>query len=125
MLAVFFGLLATGLAVVGLYGLTSYMVARRRREIGIRMTLGADQRSVVGLLMRDCVKLLAIGLPVGALAAVVAARAAASMLFGIPSGAPALVGAATCLMAVVALAANYIPARRAGRQRPVDALRSE
>ena len=92
LLAAFFGLLATGLAVVGLYGLTSYMVARRRREIGIRMTLGADQRSVVGLLMRDCVRLLAVGLPVGALAAVFAARAAASMLFGIPSGAPALVG---------------------------------
>jgi predicted permease len=125
LLAGFFGLLATGLAVVGLYGLTSYMVARRRREIGIRMTLGADQRSVVGLLMRDCVRLLAVGLPVGARAAVGAARAAGAMRVGIPSGAPALVGAATCLMAVIGLAANYIPARRAGRQRPVDALRSE
>ena len=125
LLAGFFGLLATGLAIVGLYGLTSYMVARRRKEIGIRMALGADQRSAVGLVMRDCVRLLAVGLPVGALAAVVAARAVASMLFGIPSGAPALVVAATCLMAVIGLAANYIPARRAARQRPVDALRSE
>jgi putative ABC transport system permease protein len=125
MLATFFGLLATVLAVVGLYGLTSYMVVRRRKELGIRMALGADQAAVVRLVLRECALLLAVAIPAGAVLAGLAARAASVLLFGVTPGAPGLVALAGVVMAAVGLAANYLPARRAGRLRPVDALRAD
>jgi putative ABC transport system permease protein len=121
----FFGALAVVLAVIGLYGVISYMVARRRNEIGIRMSLGADRRSIVALVLREAFLVLALGLALGIGLALVASRAAGSLLFGLkPNDAVTLI-TATVVLAVIALAASYIPAVRASRLDPLDALRHE
>jgi putative ABC transport system permease protein len=121
----FFGGLALLLAVIGLYGVISYMVARRRNEIGIRMSLGADRASIIGLMLREAMVLLAIGLGIGLALAVGASSAAASLLFGLKGYDPATLAMATALLAGIALAASYIPAVRASRLDPLDALRHE
>jgi putative ABC transport system permease protein len=121
----FFGVLAVLLAVIGLYGVISYMVARRRNEIGIRMSLGADRRSIMALVLRESVLLLSIGLACGVALSLSASRAAASLLFGLkPHDAATLVMAAI-ILAAIALAASYIPALRASKLDPLDALRHE
>jgi predicted permease len=121
----FFGGLAALIAMVGLYGVMSYTVARRRNEIGIRMALGADRREVVRLIMREAGMLLAAGLVVGTLSALAAARAASTLLFGLQPHDPAsLITAAVALAAVAALA-SYLPALRASRLEPTEALREE
>ena len=81
----FFGALAGLLAVIGLYGVMSYTVARRRNEIGIRMALGADRSTVVAMVMREAGALVGVGLAVGVALALVAGRAAGALLFGLPS----------------------------------------
>ena len=125
MLSGFFGLLAGLLATIGLYGVMAYMVERRRNEIGIRIALGADRRTVVAMVMREALTLLAAGLAVGGMAAVGAARWARTLLFGLTPGDPAtLVMAAVALSAVAALA-SYVPAWRASRLEPTAALREE
>ena len=121
----FFGGLAALIAMIGLYGVMSYTVARRRNEIGIRMALGADRREVVRLIMREAGMLLAAGLVIGTLSALAAARAATTLLFGLQPHDPAsLITAAVALAAVAALA-SYVPAVRASRLEPTEALREE
>jgi putative ABC transport system permease protein len=121
----FFGILAVLLAVIGLYGVISYMVARRRNEIGIRMSLGADRRSIIRLVLRESLMLLAIGLTMGVALALGASSAAASLLFGLKAHDTTTLVMATVILAVIALAASYIPALRASRLDPLDALRHE
>jgi putative ABC transport system permease protein len=121
----FFGGLAVLLAVIGLYGVISYMVARRRNEIGIRMSLGADRRSIIALVLRESLLLLAIGLTLGVALALAAWSAASSLLFGLKPHDAATLIMATVILAAIALAASYIPALRASRLDPLDALRHE
>lgn len=125
MLAGAFGLLAGSLAVLGLYGVIAYMVARRRNEIGVRIALGASRERVIGLVLREAVLLLAAGLAIGTLLAVWAGGAAASMLYGLKPRDPVTLGGAVLLLAAVALVASYGPAWRASRLEPMDALRDE
>jgi putative ABC transport system permease protein len=120
-----FGLLAGLLAVLGLYGVISYMVARRRNEIGVRIALGAGRARVIQLVLKEAALLLAAGLAVGAGLALWAGRAATAMLYGLKPYDSATLGGAIGLLAVVALAASYGPAHRASRLEPMDALREE
>jgi putative ABC transport system permease protein len=121
----FFAFLAALLATVGLYGVMSYMVSRRRNEIGIRMALGADRRDVVKMILREAGLLLAIGLSVGTVLALAAAATARSLFFGLQPYDPATFIMAIVLLAAVAIAASYLPARRAARLEPMTALRDE
>jgi len=120
-----FGLLATVLAAIGLYGVMAYMVVRRTREIGIRMALGASRGSVVWLVMREVLLLSAIGVAIGGAGAYAATRLVQKQLFGImPTDALTMVIAATGI-ATVALVSGYLPARRATGIDPMRALRWE
>ena len=121
----FFGSLAALLAATGLYGVISYMVARRTNEIGIRIALGADRRDVVKMILREGGGLLVIGMGVGAVLALAAATTARSMLFELQPYDPTTLGMAIALLATVTLAASYLPARRAARLDPMTALRDE
>jgi putative ABC transport system permease protein len=121
----FFGFLAMVLATVGLYGVISYMVARRRGEIGIRMALGANRGNVLGLVLREAGMLLAVGLLIGTGLAIAAARTTSSMLFGLKPTDPLTIGLSVGLLAVVAMAASFLPAMRAARLEPMLALREE
>jgi predicted permease len=119
------GLIATVLAAVGLYGGIAYAVARRTREIGIRMALGAAPGSVVGMVMRQGLTVAAAGIALGVVMAWLAGRAVASALYGVSALDPlAWIGAITALLMSAALA-NYLPARRASLVDPSIALRSE
>jgi putative ABC transport system permease protein len=120
-----FGLLAASLAVLGLYGVIAYMVARRRNEIGVRIALGATRGRVVGLVLREALLLLAVGLAVGVALAVWAGQAAASLVYGIKPRDPLILAGGVALLAIVAMAASYGPASRASRLLPMDALREE
>jgi predicted permease len=121
----FFGGLAALIAMIGLYGVMSYSVMRRRNEIGIRMALGADRREVLVMVMREALTLLAVGLAIGLASAVAAARSASAMLFGLQPHDPATLAAAAAALAIVAMAASYLPALRASRLEPTTALREE
>jgi len=120
-----FGLLALLLACVGLYGIMSYGVAGRTNEIGIRMALGAQGRDVRLMVLRESLLLVLAGIAVGLPAAVAAPRLVSTLLFGLSPGDPASVFLATLSLLAVALAAGYIPARRASRVDPMVALRYE
>jgi putative ABC transport system permease protein len=121
----FFGFLAVLLATVGLYGVLSYTVAQRRNEIGIRMALGADRLKIVKLIMGDAGILLAIGLGVGLVLALLGAKAASSMLFGLKPSDPVTIAVAIAALGAVGTLASYLPARRAAGQDPMAALRDE
>jgi len=121
----FFGLLAGILATVGLYGVISYMVVRRRNEIGIRMALGADRGRVVSLVMSEAAILLAIGLAIGTGLSLASTRAATALLFGLKPYDPLTLLIAAASLAVVAAGASYLPAFRAARIHPTEALRDE
>ncbi|HLW79817.1 MAG TPA: ABC transporter permease, partial [Terriglobia bacterium] len=123
MLSGFFGFLAALLAIVGLYGVISYVVARRRNEIGIRMALGAEREDVIGMVMREAWRLLAIGVVAGTAMSLVAGRWASSLLFGLKPYDPLTLGAAGALLAAIASLASFLPARRASRVDPMAALR--
>jgi putative ABC transport system permease protein len=120
-----FGFLAAMLAMIGLYGVMSYMVARRRNEIGIRIALGAARRDIMTIVLREAGLLLAIGLTVGTGLSVAAATTARKLLFGLEPNDPKTLAMAIGAMAVVALAASYVPALRAARLDPMVALRDE
>jgi len=120
-----FGLLALTLACIGLYGLLAYSVARRTREIGIRMALGAHGGSVVTMVLASGTRLVAIGLAIGLPAAWAASRSIESMLFGLTPHDPAAIGGAVGLLTVASLVAGYLPARRASQVDPLEALRHE
>jgi predicted permease len=120
-----FGFVATVLAIIGLYGVMSYSVAQRTREIGIRMALGAEQGKVVGMVMREVLLLIAIGVAVGVPAALLLTRVVKSQLYGLEAHDPWTLGLATALLAIVACAAGYVPAMRASRVDPMKALRYE
>lgn len=120
-----FGLLAVLLAAMGLYGVISYIVARRRNEIGIRMALGAQRVRVLRLVMSQAGSLLLLGIITGTAISLVAARAAASLLFGLTPHDPLTLTAAAALLAVVTLVATFLPAHRASRLDPMVALRYE
>jgi predicted permease len=124
-LSTVFGLLATILAAVGLYGLMAYNVVQRTREIGIRMALGAAQRDVVWMVMRDVLILVGIGIGVGVPFALALTSVVRSQLYGLTGHDPMTLVFATVGLAFVALAAGYIPAIRASRLDPMRALRYE
>jgi putative ABC transport system permease protein len=121
----FFGGLAMLIATIGLYGVMSYTVARRQTEIGIRMALGADRAAVVRMILREAAKVLAIGLPLGAVLSVAGAQFAAALLYGLKPWDPAALVIATGGLALVATLASWIPAQRAARLEPTTALRQE
>lgn len=121
----FFGVLAALLAIIGLYGVMSYMVVRRTNEIGIRMTLGAGRGEILSMILREAGLLLAAGLVAGIALSLAAGRAAGSMLFGLKPYDPLTLALAAALLAVIALAAGYVPAVRASRLNPTEALREE
>jgi predicted permease len=120
-----FGLLATVLASIGLYGVMAFVVARRRKELGIRLALGAQPGVVIWLVMREVLMLLAIGLAVGVPAAMALGRFVSTQLYGIEPHDPWIAGATMILLTAVSAAAGLIPARRASRIDPIMALRYE
>jgi predicted permease len=120
-----FGLLATILASVGLYGVMAFVVARRRKELGLRLALGAAPGGVLWLVMREVLVLLAIGLALGIPAAIGAGRFVSSQLYGIEPNDPWIAVSTVALLALVSAAAGLIPARRASRIDPILALRYE
>jgi predicted permease len=120
-----FGALATILAVIGLYGVMAYTVARRTREIGVRMALGAVRGDVVWLVMREVLVLVATGLVLGLVASWGLSRFVSSQLYGVTGSDPMTIAAACVVLTSVAALAGYIPARRATRVNAVLALRYE
>jgi predicted permease len=120
-----FGMLATLLASVGLYGVMAFVVARRRKELGLRLALGANPGSVLWLVMREVLVLLSIGLAVGIPAALALGRYVSTQLYGIEPHDPWMAGSTVALLALVSAAAGMIPAHRASRIDPILALRYE
>ena len=113
------------LGIVGLYGVVAYSVSRRTREIGVRMALGAERRSVVLMILRQAGKMVTLGVVVGQLASLGVSRLMASMLFGVNSYDPLTFVAVAVTLPAVAMVACYVPARRASRVDPMVALRYE
>jgi ABC-type antimicrobial peptide transport system permease subunit len=124
-LSAVFGLLATVLAALGLYGVMAFVVARRTREIGLRMALGAPKSRVLWLVMREVLILLGAGLLVGVPGAYVLSRYVSSQLFGVTSGDIWTGVASLALLAIVAVVSGLVPARRASAIDPITALRYE
>jgi putative ABC transport system permease protein len=120
-----FGLLAVVLATVGLYGVMSYIVAQRRKEIGVRMAIGANKPDIIRLMLRHSIVMLGVGLSVGTLLSLAAARTAKSLLFGLEPNDPATVALAILSLTLVTALATLIPARRAAALDPMTALREE
>ncbi len=120
-----FALLAVGLALVGIYGVTAYAVTQRTRELGIRMALGARGVDVVGLLMRESLRRVAVGVALGLLAALGVTRALSAMLFEVAPRDAVTFAATALLLIAVALLATWVPARRATKVDPMVALRYE
>jgi predicted permease len=120
-----FGGLGTILAAIGLYGVIAYSVARRTREIGVRVALGAHPVQVLGMVMRQGLAVLSVGAVIGAALAALAARLLGRVIYGVGAADPVAWGAAFAILFVAAALANYIPARRAMQLDPVTALRTE
>ncbi|MEP6729358.1 MAG: ABC transporter permease [bacterium] len=124
-LSAFFGTLALLLAMLGLYGVMSYMVARRRVEIGIRVALGAARSRIVRLVLGDVFRMMALGIAIGGVGAFALSRLLNAFLFGLTPNDPRTMIAAVAVLSIAALAAGAIPARRAAIMEPVDALRED
>jgi predicted permease len=120
-----FGLLALALACVGIYGIMAYTVSQRTNEIGIRLALGAERKQVRGMVLREAGWLAALGVVAGLASALGLAQLVKSMLYGLKPADPASFAAAGCLLLSVALIAAWIPALRASRVEPMEALRHE
>ncbi len=125
LLSGFFAALALLLASIGLYGLMSYTVTRRTREIGIRVAVGAQRQNVLWLVLRETLTLALLGIAIGIPAALAASRLIASMLFGLSPRDLTTIAAVSLLLLVVALFAGYFPAHRASAIDPIVALRAE
>ena len=121
----FFAGLALLLSAVGLYGTISFAVARRTSEIGIRMALGAEQSGVLGMVLKDAMTLLGVGVAVGLPLSIAAGHLLQSLLFGLGSFDPVSAVCAVVSLAAVAAIAGYLPARRASHVDPIVALRYE
>jgi predicted permease len=124
-LSSFFGLLALALVSIGLYGVTSYTVARRTHEIGVRMALGAQSGNVLRMIMGESLLLVLTGSAIGLAGAYALTRVMATLLFNVSATDPAIFAGAAAILATVAMLACYLPARRATKVDPVIALRSE
>ena len=120
-----FAFIALALTVVGLYGVLAYSVSRRTREFGVRMALGANRDRIVGLVMRRALLLVAIGIPLGLVGAMVGQRLIEKILYGVGNHSPWLLVGACLVVALAALTAAYLPARRAASTDPMTALRAE
>jgi putative ABC transport system permease protein len=120
-----FSLLALVLAAVGIYGVMSYLVSQRTREIGIRMALGSSQQSVLGLITSEGMRLVAVGVLIGLAATIVLGRSLESILYGVTSRDPVTMLVVAVTLVLVALTACLLPARRAARIDPLVALRQE
>jgi putative ABC transport system permease protein len=125
LLLALFGVVAMTLAVIGIYGVISYTVSLRTRELGIRMALGADRLDVVEMILRHGLKLVAVGLAFGFLASLLLTRFLSALLFQVGPEDVSISAAVTLALAIVALLANYLPARRASQVDPMVALRYE
>jgi len=125
MLCSFFAGLALLLASIGLYGLMSYGVTRRTREIGVRVALGAQQRSIRWMILRETLTLTLFGIGIGIPSGLAASRLIASMLFGLSPSDLSTIVTACLLLLVVAFVAGYLPARKASSIDPILALRTE
>jgi predicted permease len=121
----FFGALAVFLACIGIYGIMAYAVANRTSEIGIRMALGAQRHDVLGLILGESMLLVLLGALIGLPAVFAAGKVLASVLYGLTPADPVALAGATALMFAVAALAGYVPARRAAKTDPIDALRYE
>jgi ABC-type lipoprotein release transport system permease subunit len=119
------GLLALVLASVGLYGVTAYRVARRTSEVGIRMTLGANRRDIVGLILRGAFSQIGLGLLIGIPLVFVVGRMVSSLLFGMGSFSALILTGAIAVLGCCALLATVLPALRAAAIEPIEALRTE
>jgi ABC-type antimicrobial peptide transport system permease subunit len=120
-----FGGIALFVAAIGLFGLMSYNVSRRTREIGIRMAMGAHRKEVLGLVLRESMWLVVIGIGIGVAGSLAAGRLVASQLYGLAPNDIPTIAAAIGMMLGVSAAAGYLPARRAARVDPITALRYE
>jgi putative ABC transport system permease protein len=125
MLSGVFGLIAGVLAAIGLYGIVAYTVERRRREIGIRLALGASRGTIVGSVMKQSGVWVAGGLILGILASLAVTRTAQSLLYGVQFHDPATIAAGAAVLAVIALLASFVPAHRAARVDPMSTLKEE
>ncbi len=113
------------LACVGVYGVLSYVVGQRRKEIGVRMALGVGPVEVSRLVLKQGGRLVFVGLAIGLIGAITLTRSMEGILFNVSPSDPATHAAVTGLLLVIGLLATYLPARRAARVDPVDALRAE
>jgi predicted lysophospholipase L1 biosynthesis ABC-type transport system permease subunit len=125
LLLTLFAGIALVLSVIGIYGVVAYATSQRRHEIGIRMALGADSREVLGLVVGQGMRLVGVGLGLGLMAAWILSRVLSSQLHDVSAADPATYLAVALLLGGVALAASYVPARRAMRVDPMASLRSE
>jgi putative ABC transport system permease protein len=120
-----FAVLALVLAIIGAYGVTSYLVSQRTKELGVRLALGAEPSRVARLVVADGMRVAGAGVLVGVVAALFTTRLAASLLYGVSPRDPLTIGAVAVVLLAVAALANYLPARRAARVDPLVALRQE
>jgi putative ABC transport system permease protein len=120
-----FAALALTLALIGAYGVTSYLVSQRTREIGIRMALGAEPSRVSRLVVREGMRVAVLGVVIGVAIALFATRLASGLLYGVSPRDPVTLGTVALAMLAVSALANYLPARRAARVDPLTALRQD